>query len=332
MKIIRVQVVSPAHCVTGGPESLHNLVGLANRLGYMAEIVYHPFGQGHEVPQPYRKYHTPVGRLRDEPDVLIIFPETLCMEALRIRHAVAAIWWLSVNHFALTKYDSFHDKIRYFRSALKRKRPLWGARGMKRLLHISKSAYDRDYLAQRGLQSHPLSGPISEFYLRPCTPADFETKQNLILYNPRKDLRIAPQLRRRLPHCRFIPLAGLDESGLRQAYLSAKLYIDFGHHPGKERMPREAVVSGCCIVTGRRGSAANALDIPIPERFKIDETDPCFFDKLESAIAEVFDDFPRVTVEFEPYRAAVLSEPDVQAEEFSRLMAALVHCARGRAS
>jgi hypothetical protein len=88
-------------------------------------------------------------------------------------------------------------------------------------------------------------------------------------------------------------------------------------------MPREAVVSGCCVITGRRGSAANAIDIPIPERFKLDETDPRFFEKLESAIVEVFDDFARVTVEFEPYRAAVLSEPDNQAKEFGKLMAVM---------
>jgi hypothetical protein len=318
-----VQVVSPAHSVTGGPESLHNLVRLANRLGHPAEIVYHPFARGDAVPQPYRKYDTPVGHLRDETGVLIIFPETLCMQALRVRHAVAAIWWLSVNNFALIKYDTFRDRIRYLRSALKRKRPLWGARGMKHVLHLSKSAYDRDYLAKRGIDSQPLAGPISDFYLQPCTPQDLEDKQDLILYNPRKDVRLAPRLRSRFPEYRFVALSGLDEAGLRKAYLSAKLYIDFGHHPGKERMPREAAASGCCIVTGRRGSAANADDIPIPQRFKIDEADPHCFEKFEAAVVEIFDDFPRASADFEPYRAEILREPEIQAVDFRRIIAAL---------
>lgn len=323
MTIRRLQVVAPAHSVTGGPESLHNLVSLANRLGYAAEMVYHPYATGIEVPSAYRHYETPVGTLRDEPGVLIVFPETLCMQALRIRHAAAAIWWLSVNHFALTKYHSLYDKLRYLRSAIKGNRPLRGVRGMRRVLHISKSAYDRDYLAARGVRSHALAGPISRFYLQRLTPDELAGKRNLILYNPRKGLQLTAWLRARLPQHSFVALAGLEEAGMRQAYLSAKLYIDFGHHPGKERMPREAAASGCCIITGRRGSAANNVDIPIPERFKIDERDPLLFDKFAAAVTEVFDHFARVSAEFEPYRSVIFGEPDIQADDLHRIMAAL---------
>ena len=35
----------------------------------------------------------------------------------------------------------------------------------------------------------------------------------------------------------------------------SKVYIDFGNHPGKDRIPREAVINGCCVITGVRGSA-----------------------------------------------------------------------------
>ncbi len=35
----------------------------------------------------------------------------------------------------------------------------------------------------------------------------------------------------------------------------AKLYIDFGYHPGKERMPREACLLDCCLIIGKDGSA-----------------------------------------------------------------------------
>jgi hypothetical protein len=320
MSVKLVQVVSPAHSATGGPESLHNLVGLARRMGCSAHIVYHPYGQTDAVPKAYLKYDTPVGSLRDEPDVLIIFPETLCMEALRIRRATAAIWWLSLDNFALIKYHSVHDEFRYLRSALRGKRPLFGVRGMKRLLHLSKSRYDGDYLTQRGIKHHPLAGPISDFYLRPVTAEQYRAKENLILYNPRKDQRVAPQLRARFPGYRFAPLSGLDEQGLRTSYLAAKLYIDFGNHPGKERMPREAVACGCCVVTGRRGSAANPVDIPVPERFKLDETDPDFFGRFERVATEVFDDFPQAATEFEHYRSVVYGEPDAQAADLAGII------------
>lgn len=51
----------------------------------------------------------------------------------------------------------------------------------------------------------------------------------------------------------------------------AKVYIDFGHHPGKDRIPREAALCGCCVITNRKGSAHNAVDVPIPDSCKFDD-------------------------------------------------------------
>jgi hypothetical protein len=53
----------------------------------------------------------------------------------------------------------------------------------------------------------------------------------------------------------------------------AKLYIDFGTFPGPERMPREAVSLYCNIITSKKGSAANNVDVPIPRENKFDLTD-----------------------------------------------------------
>ena len=34
-----------------------------------------------------------------------------------------------------------------------------------------------------------------------------------------------------------------------------KVYIDFGHFPGKDRVPREAAMCNCCIITGKYGAS-----------------------------------------------------------------------------
>ena len=49
----------------------------------------------------------------------------------------------------------------------------------------------------------------------------------------------------------------------------AKVYIDFGGHPGMDRIPREAALAGCIVVTNREGSAAFRQDVPIPSQYKI---------------------------------------------------------------
>ncbi|MCX7738527.1 MAG: hypothetical protein N2Z80_03840 [Hydrogenothermaceae bacterium] len=51
----------------------------------------------------------------------------------------------------------------------------------------------------------------------------------------------------------------------------AKVYIDFGNHTGKDRIPREAAMLECCVITGRRGIAKYREDVPIPENYKIED-------------------------------------------------------------
>lgn len=77
---------------------------------------------------------------------------------------------------------------------------------------------------------------------------------------------------------------------VQELLASAKIYIDFGEHPGKDRLPREAILSGCVVITGRRGAAANDVDYNIPAEFKFDEqtTNPL---QVIEKIREVFENF-----------------------------------------
>ena len=49
-----------------------------------------------------------------------------------------------------------------------------------------------------------------------------------------------------------------------------KIYIDFGYHPEKDKMPREVVLNNNCI-TNYKGSAKNKYDIPISKKFKFEQ-------------------------------------------------------------
>ena len=54
--ITKIQVVAPAGLITGGPESLHNLVYQIGKIGMASEIVYFPFGHQYEVTKEYEHY------------------------------------------------------------------------------------------------------------------------------------------------------------------------------------------------------------------------------------------------------------------------------------
>ena len=83
----------------------------------------------------------------------------------------------------------------------------------------------------------------------------------------------------------------------------ARLYVDFGPHPGRDRMPREAAVHGCCVLTGRRGSAANSADLPIPDWYKVDERQSGAVELVGTMIREILSDYPTHYERFSGYRA-----------------------------
>jgi hypothetical protein len=316
----KVLVICPGNAMTAGPEALHQLVADLNRLGQPAEMVYHPFSRRFEPPAPYRKYGVPVGTYAEEAGTLIVFPEIFTTLALRAQKAEAAVWWMSVNNFTGVRYGRpWRDRLRYWKYVLKGKRPLRGVQALAPLRNFAQSDYARDFLAGHGIAAPMLSDPIP-FYTDPvylqALPARLQAAQraDTILYNPSKGAPITAKLMAAYPQWRFRPLRGLDREQLAQAFLEAKLYMDFGHHPGKDRLPREAALHGCCVITARQGSAANSVDVPIPERYKLDVKAPDFaqrFGEVAGAVLARFEDCSR---EFDAYRQVIAREP----EDFDR--------------
>ena len=86
----------------------------------------------------------------------------------------------------------------------------------------------------------------------------------------------------------------------------AKVYIDFGSHPGKDRIPREAAVCGCCIITNREGSAAYAEDVGIPEKYKISDMQD--YDRVLETIYDLVDNYSDRSKDYKKYVTTVLGE------------------------
>jgi hypothetical protein len=311
----KVLVVCPGGVLTAGPEALHQLAADLIRLGQPAEMDYHPFERRYETPEPYHKYQVPIGTHADEPGNLIVYPEIFSMLALRTKQAEAALWWMSVNNFTCVRYGNpLRDRMRYWKNVVKRKTPWGGVEALAPLHNFAQSEYARAFLAQHGILAQMLSDPIPVYtepaYLR-ALPARLHAaaRSDTILYNPKKGAPVTARLMAAFPQWRFRPLVGLDREQLAQAFLEAKLYMDFGHHPGKDRLPREAALHGCCVVTARHGSAVNAVDVPIPDRYKLDVKDPAFVQRFGAIASEVLVHFDACTREFDRYRQVIAREP-----------------------
>jgi hypothetical protein len=256
---MKIFILCPGTAISGGPEALHQLCGALRHRGADAAMVYYPGGP-HQVPEPYRQYGVAVRAIaEDSPASVIVIPEVATSLAWRFPNARKAIWWLSVDNYF--KWQHINPGPSVFDP-----RP--------DLVHLCQSHYAYDFLAGRGV------GPslMLTDYLTANVFVGGSALGRLaaVAYNPKK----APETTKRLMARRggpiWLPLQQLSKAELAELLREVRIYVDFGPHPGRDRIPREAALCGAVVITGRRGAAGFTADMPLPDRFRLDEQQPDF--------------------------------------------------------
>jgi hypothetical protein len=301
----RIAVLAPSAATTGGPELLHQLVSEIRSHGGNAFIHYVP-DAGAAVPERYRCYDTPVLRTLDlAAGDCIVAPETMLRELPLLSAADRFIWWLSFDFF-VSRRGSRLGRI----AANSYKALLLQLLTRTGLKHLFQSHYARARL-RRQLIGGAL---LSDYLALEAAPADSAPREDMILYNPKKGIEVTDRLRQLCPHLRFVPIINMTKAEVEDAFRRAKIYIDFGEHPGKDRLPREAAMMRTVVVVGSRGSAAFDEDVPLAGTYKlaVDETLPVRFLRLVDAILA---DFPAHQTAQEPYRAVIARERSLFANQ-----------------
>lgn len=308
-------VLCPAGMVTGGPELLHQLVHNLRRLGRDARIAYVPEGPA-ETPAAYLGYACPVAdRIVDAPGNLIVSPETLTGHLRRVRHARCAIWWLSVDNYAGNFATPVLARMRF--------RRLLHANGADRpgVIDLCQSHYARDFVRQRfGRVGVMLSDHLNDEFLPPTAASHGAPRDAVVLYNPRKDSVFGRCLRLLARDIHFVPLQNMSRAQVIERMRSAKVYIDFGFHPGKDRIPREAAMCGCAVVVVRLGAARNDLDVPLPQRYKL-EPDLASLGAARRLLRHCLDDNDAALAAQDEYRQSIGRERAAFLEQVSELFA-----------
>jgi hypothetical protein len=281
----KVFVLAPANSVTGGPEALHQLVDAIRKLGGEAYVSYCPFDSNAEVPEPYRCYDVSAAAPEDETGNLIVMPEGMPFPAKPFTKAATALWWLSVDNFFLVQKDQNWDELR------KRQ-------------HFAQSAYAAQFLAARGVTAIPLTDYLHVSFAEEPPEG---TRRNAIAYHI-KSAPVVGWLRRFFPPLRafnWIRIEDMTRAEVQALLSNVKIFVDFGSHPGRDRMPREAALCGACVLIGYRGSAKMEADVPIPARYKLDERKVGFVISFVWAVLSIFRSYPGHFGAFEGYRRFV---------------------------
>jgi len=332
----KVYVVAPANTATGGPELLHQLVyRLRKDLDIEAYMYYIPSDHPNPVHPEYKLYNNPfVRNIEDSDRNILIVPEVISgIKVLREYHKIRkVIWWLSVDNFYLSLVLS--SKKNLFTPRLINK--ISGIIFRKRFIditelaykyisnknffnipeirqadfHLAQSYYAVKHLKEKGISEDRifyLSDYLNENFLNIKT--DLTKKENTVAYNPKKGLSFTRKIIKHASEIRFVPIINMTRQEVIETLQKTKVYIDFGNHPGKDRLPREAAILGCCVITGKRGSAKYFKDLPIPEEYKFEDKEeniPLIVKKIK----DCFKNFEMHYRNFENYRNIIKSEKE----------------------
>jgi hypothetical protein len=161
-----------------------------------------------------------------------------------------------------------------------------------------------------------LSEYLNEDFLK--TQTDLSKKENIVAFNPKKGFSFTKKIISLAKDIKFVPLINMGRDEVIKTLQKAKVYIDFGNHPGKDRIPREAAILGCCVITGKRGSAAFFEDVPIPDEYKFEDKEkniPKIIDKIKDCL----ENYEKRYEDFDYYREVIKNEPQKFIEDLRKI-------------
>lgn len=335
-KTTKVFAYCPSNVVTGGAELLHQLISTLNNHGIESFIVYFDDASS-PIPNDYTKYNIKTAAaVEDKPENIVVFYEGVYEKTKGISKAQIMLWWLSVDnfyyasrkHLSLVDYFSWDWKYGFFVIArrfghlfLKKKNYFFNTFTVSYLkslnaLNCYQSEYAQFFLNKKGFkETFPLTDYINTEFIE---DQKVFKKERKILYNPKKGIEFTRKIMQLLPNEKWIPLEKMSREQLKNELQTAMLYIDFGFHPGKDRIPREAALSDCCIITGRRGSANHFEDVCIDSFYKIDEKSVSK-ETIKNTIVEILDNYESHIPQFALYKKRIIKEKEIFEEEVKYL-------------
>ena len=308
-----VYVLCPSYNKTGGTELAHQLVYEINKSDVLAKIAYYENESNpmkiNEAFEAYVKSFVKVDEVIDSSDNILIAPE-VCTDYLKSFKSIQkCVWWMSVDNYMKwhnAKVTYQYNGIGAVIKGLLRGKISFGMPSFdQNITHFYQSEYAKHFLQKCGVTNvFRLSDYLNSGYLN----LDINTpRENQILYNPRKGFKFTQKLMAVAPDIKWIPLQNMTTEQVKETLLHSKVYVDFGNHPGKDRFPREAAMCGCCVITGKRGSAKFFEDVPIADEFKFDESHRTI-PLIISKIRECLDNYEIEVPKFNGYRDFIKSE------------------------
>jgi hypothetical protein len=169
-----------------------------------------------------------------------------------------AIWWLSVDHSFLSKLQLLPKNYAadFF--------------AQKQIQHFYQSQYANHTLQSYGAKQR---FALSDYVNTNSDSSTYVQPRSTIAFYPRKGKEMAQRFAQLYVDLQFVAIQNMSRSQVDQTLSQAGIYIDFGNHPGKDRVPREAAQAGAVVLLHSHGSAKFFEDHPLADEYFFTDTD-----------------------------------------------------------
>lgn len=270
---------------TGGPENIHQVCKILSQYGYDASIFY-----GDGIAKHPSRFQCYDNKITIEPiideDTLFVFPEFLPASKFKHLSCKKALFWLSLDNSPDIKQ-------------LKLKEYLEDC-GIN--YNFAQSQYAFDYLKSYDIDNvFMLSDYLNDKYFESRPKKE---RKPYVLYNPKKGIEFTQKIIHLNEDIKFIPIQGMNVDQVIDLMDESMVYIDFGEHPGKDRIPREAAMRNLIVITNRNGAAVNDIDVPIGNEFKVDNN-ISMLGKVKNMIHNSIENYENECKKFDSYRELI---------------------------
>lgn len=273
MNSTKIAIATPIGVETGGPEALHQLCAKLRLFGLNAYLFPIAGTENSKPVERYRNYKAPIDTSINA-ETLLIVPEVV-PEMIKIANK-AMIWWLSVDNSPLNKLSqkdipNFKDiNENQISDTQKNETPynieFWTKFYSSKVLHYAQSYYARNTLKSKfHTSAEMLTDYISDDYnLKIGSQAKSQISFSA------KGGEHFEYFKNSLTNHEVIRIADFNRAEVIENLAKTRLFIDIGHQPGRDRMPREAALLKAHIILNNAGAGGLFRDAPLSTYFKID--------------------------------------------------------------
>jgi len=274
--IKKIQIIIPGGGYIGGIESLHQLATIQKKIP--TTVVYIPLNRKFKKNYNLKSYKINLdNKIDDEKNNLIIIPETFSGYARSIKNAKIALWWLSVDNYFRKRLEEkkifFLLKQIFFTLMENTQVHYEKSLSVKEIKKkINYNLYQSNYAKKFCIRNKLKNIYFINDYIN-LKKKLTKVKKKKISYNGLKINKLGNNLIKKINDKNLFPLKNFTLSQTFKFIKESLLYCDFGHFPGRDRMPRESILCNTNILLNNTGSAADKIDFPIDEIFKFNLND-----------------------------------------------------------